>query len=43
MLGTEAQGYVAQPSMSSCTALPSAAPALEDGMKLQTWDGGFLL
>ena len=42
MLGTEAQGYVAQLSMSNSTALPSAAPALEDGMKLKTWDGGFL-
>lgn len=41
-LGTEAQGYVALPSMSNSTALPSAAPALQDGLKLQTWDGGFL-
>lgn len=42
MLGTEAQGYVAQLSMSNSTALPSAAPALEDVMKLKTWNGGFL-
>lgn len=38
MVGTEAQGYVAQPSMSNSTVRPSAAPALEDGMKLQAWE-----
>lgn len=36
ILGTEV--HVAQLSMSNSTVHPSAAPAVEDGMKLQAWE-----